>query len=86
MTAPKVTHLKDLGVPLSARILFRLQWTPFLCLAGLLLLSSPLTALAAVFSETAMKFLTGLGPVLDAKTAEVQRHRDKLVALYARPE
>ncbi len=82
----KTTPLKALGVPLSARILFRLQWAPFICLVVLLVLSSPLLAVLALLNEAVMEFVVGLGPVLDTKAVEIQRHRDKLVALYARPK
>lgn len=75
--------LKQSGVPLGARIVFRLQWIPFLILALLLVATLPVVFLWGLIHESAHDFLEGCTEVLTERLDGIRRHRERIVGLYA---
>lgn len=78
------TTLRKSGVPLGARIVFRLQWIPFVTTAVLLVATLPVVFLWGLIHESGHDFLEGCMDVLTHKLDDIIRHRKRLVRLYAK--
>lgn len=79
--------MKSCGVPLGARIVFRLQWAPFIVMSILLLLTLPFIFIVWVFRvEAAQAFIDGVNAVLVGRAKAIAAHRERVIALYSRSE
>jgi hypothetical protein len=84
MSADSLKTLKESGVPLGARIVFRLQWVPFITLALLLVATFPFVFLWGLIHESAHDFIQGCNDVLKERLERITRHRERLIGLYAK--
>lgn len=76
--------LKEQGVPFGARMLFRLQWLPFLGVSLLLVVSLPFVCLWGLVHESGVVFLRGCCDVLEDRVKRIEQHRDKVLSLYSK--
>lgn len=74
--------LKEEGVPLGARIVFRLQHAGLLVMVLGLIPTTPFAVLWAMVHESGFDFILGVTDVLEKKSDQVKRHREKLVRMY----
>ena len=82
----KPKSLKQCGVPLGARIVFRAQWLPFLGMCLLMICTLPFTVIWCLLHESGMDFMDGLEDVLQERVDRIKAHRKKVVSLYASHE
>lgn len=78
-----IKRLKDLGVPLGARICFRLQWVPFLTMSVLLICTLPFVLVWGLFHHSAEDFMHGIEDVFRQRVQRIQEHRARVIRLYA---
>lgn len=74
--------LKEEGVPLGARIVFRLQHTGLLVMVLALIPTTPFAVLWAMVHESGFDFILGVADVLEKKSEQIKEHREKLIRLY----
>ena len=74
--------LKQEGVPLGARMLFRAQHGWFLFMAACLVLTIPFAAMWGFVHESGDDFIEGVTEVLQDRLERVNSHRERLVRLY----
>lgn len=78
--------LKECGVPFGARIVFRMQWAPLIAMVLVFALSLPFVAVWGLAHESGLEFIDGVTEMLREKTTEIQQHRNRLIAMYAKHE
>jgi hypothetical protein len=77
------TTLKQHGVPFGARIVFRLQWAPFLAMSLLMVCTLPVVFIWGLLHDSAEDFADGLEEVLQKRLDQIKAHRTRLIRMYA---
>lgn len=74
--------LKDQGVPLGARILFRLQWLHYILLVTLIILSVPFLLPFWLVLLCNQDMFESIMALMNRQEAKIIAHREKLINLY----
>jgi hypothetical protein len=78
-----VKSLKDEGVPLSGRVMFRVQYAgKILALIGLVM-TLPAVCIWALAHDSGVRFLQGITAVLEGWVESIKAHRQRVIDLYA---
>lgn len=74
--------LKQCGVPYGARIVFRLQYAPFVGMCLLMVCTLPFVFLWGLIHESAVDFLEGVTELLSDRLDDLNAHRARVIRLY----